>query len=272
LQYTLPFTFLFFRNKAGQVELTPTYPSLAKKDAILSPLLKYAMKGLSFLDVGGNYGYFCAKAMLYGADSAMLVDMDTTYTDIATKIYKHIGQPVSEIDIRNTRLGDLSAHTHPLETHSADVVLALALIHWSFNCSETRGSMAKTIGSLALRAKHLLIIEWIDPLDQAIQNENHLGVGRDAGGVDTSGDSTDTPISLESSPYTYSEFRRVMVSIFGCVQEIGEISPTRRIFVGMRTRGYQDARGGLDNGRYKKVEEWIDQNHQCQWGFDGVQI
>jgi hypothetical protein len=219
------------------------------------------MSGLSILDVGGNYGYFCAKAILYGAESAMLVDMDTTYTDIATKIYKHIGQPVSEIDIRNTRLGDLDA---PSEIQSADVVLALALMHWSFNCSEARGSMAKTVGSLALRAKKMLIIEWIDPLDQAIQNENHLGVGRDAGGVDKSGDSTDIPLSLESSPYTYSEFRRVMKSIFHCVKEIGGVSPTRRVFIGMRLKGrQQDGGKSMGSMKYNRMEEWMEENYSC---------
>ena len=239
-----------------------------KKDEILSPLLKNTMKGLSLIDVGGNFGYFCAKAISYGGESAVLVDMDTSYTNLAKDLYAYIGEPLSTISVENRRLRDLQQDT---DAYSADVVIALALIHWSYNCSETRGSLAKTIGSLALRANKMLIIEWIDPMDMAILNENHLGENtrrgefEDISPEDAAIEITNTSlISLTSSPYTFTEFRRVMRRTFDCVREIGRVSPTRRIFAGIAGKGrnsYDDR--SLGSGRHDNIQGWFVTQYGC---------
>ena len=254
------------KNSNAEIEITPLSDALRQKDIIMSPILKSLVPGLSVLDVGGNYGYFCAKSMEYGAAGATLVDMDRKYTDIARKIYSHIGQPFSSIDIKNNRLRDISNDSD--DVFSSDVVIALALIHWSYNCSESRGSLAKTIGSLALRAKKVLIIEWIDPADAAIQNENHLGLGGTF--AESTADNfkgevhiTNTSlISRSSSPYMLDEFLRVMKRVFWCVTELGIISPTRRIFIGVRCKGrHQTGDHHLDSAKYTRVNEWT--RHIC---------
>lgn len=262
--------FTIFRTAAGGIELSPLSEGLRKKDDILSPLLRNTMNGLSLIDVGGNFGYFCAKSMSYGGRSAVLVDMDTSYTVIAKDMYSYIGGPLSKITVENKRLRDLQQENAP---YSADVVIALALIHWSYNCSETRGSLAKTIGSLALRANKMLIIEWIDPMDMAILNENHLGENTRRGEMseddispeDAATEITNTSlVSLTHSPYTFTEFRRVMRRTFDCVREIGQVSPTRRIFAGITGKGrnsYDDS--SLGSGRHDSIQDWFITQYGC---------
>jgi hypothetical protein len=186
---------------------------------------------------------------------------------LARDMYAHLGPPLTRIDVHNTRLKDLAAD--PAAPQSADIVIALALIHWSYNCSETRGSLAKTIGTLAVRARKVLIIEWIDPTDMVIQMENHLGVGHEElGGTNASTGAGASGIDgFESSPYSLAEFRRVLMRIFGCVSELGAVSPTRRLFLAMRVTGRHysenligDAVSDIVGSKYDRLTAFIKQN------------
>lgn len=264
--------FSLYRNEGGGLELMPLNEGLQQKDAVLSPLLSSIMKGLSIIDVGGNFGFFSVRCMLYGATAATVVDMDTTHSLIAREMYVYMGEPVSRINIQNMKLKDI---TQDQIGYSADVVMALAFIHWSYNCSEANGNLAKTIGQLALRARKILIIEWVDPMDPAIQHENHLGTGfdlaLDSSALQENPEYDDINIrntsltSLNQSSYSFTEFRRVMGRSFECVREVGRVSPTRRIFVGVRGRGRSlDSRGEVDlPGLYDAAHDYFKSNFGC---------
>ncbi len=55
--------------------------------------------------------------------------MDKAYTDHTVDILAHIGEPyISQMTIRNIKLEE--------DREKVDIVIALALIHWIFSCSE----------------------------------------------------------------------------------------------------------------------------------------
>lgn len=129
------------------VKLLPLSSKLQEESNVLVPILSLVAKDMTILDIGGNYGYFSALSVAYGAKAATIVDMDTTYTRKATEIYSFLGPLFSDrIHVQNKKLSQM-------DDDSADIVIALALIHWSFNCSESAGNLARTVGRLAWRAK-----------------------------------------------------------------------------------------------------------------------
>ena len=56
----------------------------------------------------------------------------------------------------------------------SDVVVAGAIIHWVYSCTSAFGSLESIIEYLASHTKHVLIIEWVSPNDQAIREFKHL--------------------------------------------------------------------------------------------------
>ena len=51
----------------------------------------------------------------------------------------------------------------------SDIVLALALIHWIYSCTASFGDLHGIIERFAKLTKYMLIIEWVEPDDQAIK-------------------------------------------------------------------------------------------------------
>ena len=217
-------------RKAGGIQFTPLSIALSEKSDVVSPVIRQVAKGMTVLDIGGNYGFFSALSVAYGAESATIVDMDKRYTTKASEMYEFLGSPFSErIDIQNKKLSEMN-------DFSADVVIALALVHWSFNCSETTGNLARTIGHLARRAKKLLIVEWIEPYDPAIQLKNHLSQKH----LLMTSIVDDNP-DIGSSMYSFANFNNTMRRIFKCANCFQELkqqvsTPSRRIFVGIHMK------------------------------------
>lgn len=184
----------------SHVELNPLSIKLQEKSDALKLFLREVVKDMTILDIGGNYGYFSAISVMYGAKSATVIDMDKAYTTKAAEIYNFLGPPFSDrIHVQNKKLGQM-------DDDSADIVIALALIHWSFNCSETTGNLARTVGHLAKRAKKVLIIEWVEPDDW----KNHLS---QPVSITTS---RDDDVDIASASYSYKIFALTMKKIFQC--------------------------------------------------------
>lgn len=186
------------------MELNPLSIKLQEKSDALKLFLREVVKDMTILDIGGNYGYFSAISVMYGAKSATVIDMDKAYTTKAAEIYNFLGPPFSDrIHVQNKKLGQM-------DDDSADIVIALALIHWSFNCSETTGNLARTVGHLAKRAKKVLIIEWVEPDDPCIKWKNHLS---QPVSITTS---RDDDVDIASASYSYKIFALTMKKIFQC--------------------------------------------------------
>jgi len=131
-------------------------------------ILRHAhLSNATLIDIGGNAGYFTWLAVDHGASWGTIVEADPAA--IAA------GQRVQQLgSLRRTatqyRPFKWLTSTPP---PTADVVLALAIVHWLFSCSETLGSLADVVSFLRSLTAQQLFIEWIDPQDPAISGFHH---------------------------------------------------------------------------------------------------
>jgi hypothetical protein len=199
------------RPVAGVV-IQPTSRPLGAKDRLISPILRATVRGLSVMDVGGNFGFFCLRSLQFGASAATLVDMDTAYTDAAQQVVAHLGPPFSDrLAVRNIKLEEVA----PAQ---ADVVVALALIHWVYSCSEGSSSLARALGRLSRAARKVLVVEWVDPLDPVIvqhrhsQNQHQHQKQRNPEVVSPNNVSATLDEGF-TSDYTFQEFNKVIFQL-----------------------------------------------------------
>ena len=120
-----------------------------------------------------------------------------------------------------------AVHGNVADWHEpADIVVALALVHWLYNCTAAFGSLSAVVERLASLAGDALIVEWVDPADPAIDFFGHLSW--DAG--------------TRAGPYNREVFERELGRHFARVRPIGDVSPTRRLFLAMKRRHDIDLR------------------------------
>ncbi|HTT69718.1 MAG TPA: phosphotransferase [Anaeromyxobacteraceae bacterium] len=182
---------------------------LAGKEALLGPVLsRRYMAGRSILDLGGNNGYFALRALRAGASAATVVDMDEQCIRNVEQLAAHLpGLPV------HPRLANLEDWREP-----ADGVFALALIHWVYSCTARLLSLERILERLAGLARDFLVVEWVDPEDPLVRSFLH----------------TEVEGGLPSEPYTSEQFSTALANRFPRVELLGELSPTRRIFLASR--------------------------------------
>lgn len=196
-QYTLTTT--------GVVAAKQSY-DLDKKIHMLDTLLyRDALTGKSFLDLGAAGGFFTFHAAIMGAD-AIAVDIDEKHLNIIRQVAQHL-----HFDNVRVARKNIDEWTEP-----ADYVNALAIIHWIYSCTSIMGSMEKMIAFLRGLTREVLIVEWIDPEDVAIQTFGHLDFNRQ----DSDGS------------YRRDHFIDALNHQFGCVKSLGESrAGTREIFL-----------------------------------------
>jgi SAM-dependent methyltransferase len=180
--------------------------SLRRKRELLYGYLKPRfLSQRSLLDLGANSGFFSFWAIQQGSSKVTALDTDEKYLEILETAKSHL--LFSNLDIVNVNVSDWK--------EPADNVLALALIHWVYSCTSLFGSLDSVIRRFAEISKYMLIVEWIDPSDPAIQFFHHL---------DWNKNSTD-------SPYSFEAFEQALQKYFVRYQKIGDVSSTRSLYV-----------------------------------------
>lgn len=197
--------------------LTTTFVSILKSDQNL--LKKYGylqhfinhhyLQGRSFLDLGANAGFFCFLALQNGAVKATALDIDQEYLFMIMKARDILG--FDNLKVVNRNVSDWN--------EPGDVVLAMALVHWIYSCTANYGSLDSVVEKLASLTNYILIIEWVDPSDPAIEFFKH----------------TQWNQSNISEPYDYLMFLKALSDHFSSYELIGEISDTRRVFIAYKT-------------------------------------
>jgi hypothetical protein len=191
------------------INVSPNDSALQIKYNLLAPYFqqKY-MKFRTLLDLGANAAFFSFWALQKGADKAIAVDIDEDYLKI-------VQEAKNTFDINNL---DIVKSNIINWQESADVVMALALVHWVYSCSATFGSLDSVINKIAELTNYIAFIEWVDPSDNAIQFFNHTQWNQDT---------VEGPFNLESFEAALSQhFRRYAV--------VGDVSPTRKIYVAFK--------------------------------------
>jgi tRNA A-37 threonylcarbamoyl transferase component Bud32 len=166
------------------------------------------------LDLGASAGFFALWALREGAKSATCVDMDPAYVEITQSLSKHFG-------IEN--LTSVHANVDAWET-PADIVIALALVHWLYSCTSTFGSLDAVIGKLAALTNYMLVVEWIDPDDGAVQWFGHVRWNAD----------------LTDGRYDVERFEAALAKHFVRFTRLGPTMEHRSLYVAYKTASNVD--------------------------------
>jgi hypothetical protein len=188
----------------------PKDQSLSRKQHLLAPYFtSHLLRQRTILDLGANNAFFSLWGLHSGAAAATAVDMDPQCHTLVSRVAGHL-------NIRNLRFVEANIQEW---NEPADVVLALALVHWVYSCTADFGSLDAVIAWLASLSRHALIVEWIAPQDSAIANHHH----------------TDFNPQSHHQPYSYGAFRAALAKYFPSVTYLGHVTDTRPLFLAKKT-------------------------------------
>jgi hypothetical protein len=142
----------------------PIDKRLIIKSKIISSIYRQLLPSCKSLnDLGCNSGYFSILALNTGFETVNAVDHDDEYLQIIHRIKSEF---LLSLNIFHMKSSDYLV--------KADVTLALSLIHWIFSCTDIHGNVENIIKHLSQITNKVLILEWIDPKDEAIKQFNHI--------------------------------------------------------------------------------------------------
>ncbi|HCR86480.1 MAG TPA: hypothetical protein DIV86_07365 [Alphaproteobacteria bacterium] len=192
------------------IQPSVTDTSLQKKYNLLYPFFKprYIEKR-TILDLGANSAFYCFWALQQKAIKATAVDIDEEYLDMVRKAKDYLD--FENLNVVNANVMDINS--------PSDIVIALALVHWIYSCTALTGSLDAVVKKLANLTNYMLIVEWIEPDDAAIQFFKHINFNEN--------------IIIE--PYTQEAFNSALKKYFKKVIEIGDISSSRKLFAAFCT-------------------------------------
>lgn len=195
------------QRSLSSLALYPSEPGrLSSRFNRLYPYLQN-VDGKTFLDLGCNAGFWSLRAALNGAE-VTAVDMDPHVSIALDLAACWIGVESPEV---MERISVFTDHI-PTLIHPHDVVCALAIIHWLYDCTAEVGSLEGIVGYLAGHANKVLIVEWIAAEDENIKEYKHLG----------------DPVPKE---WTEENFVGYLEGYFKTVTRLGEASPHRVIYL-----------------------------------------
>lgn len=137
-----------------------------------------------------------------GYDNIIALDHDLEYLKILNSI-------ISELEIINIKP---TKYSFGDDFESSDVVVMLALIHWIYSCTSLYGSFDLIFEYLSNHVSYYLIIEWIDPTDNAIKLFNHIKFNTD----------------IIETDYTEVNFRKSIEKNIGDILKIYDVDGSSR--------------------------------------------
>jgi hypothetical protein len=209
----------YVATKRGLLVL-PEDCSLQRKRQLLAPFFhpRYLAER-EVLDVGAQGGFFCFWALQAGASRAVALEMDKQYVTMLEQARSHLG--LSKLRVV---CGTVGSWAQP-----ADVVVALGLVQGTSSYTESFVDLDALVEHLAGLTRYMLIVEWIDPADPAIQLMDHLHRNP----------------RLERGPHDREAFERSLAAHFERFQVIGDVGETRSLYVAWRTSHEIDLSGPL---------------------------
>ncbi len=124
----------------------------------------------SYADLGCSNGVLPFSMAERGLSNILAADHDLDCVNVIERVSARSGL---EVEARHYRFGDAIG--------KYDVVSALAIIHWIWNCTAKYESFDAIFEYLCSICNEYLIIEWVDPEDVAIQKFRHLDFGNKEG-------------------------------------------------------------------------------------------
>jgi serine/threonine protein kinase len=190
------------------------------KQDLLADLFKASyLTDRTVLDLGANNGFYSFWSLQGGASEVVAIDIDKEYLGNVRSARDHLG--FENLRVVESNVSDWN--------ESADIVISLALVHWLYTCTATMGSLTRVVEFLSSLTDYMLIVEWIEPNDPAIEFLDHLNWNPD----------------YVEEPYTLSNFEQALKASFARVEIVGDVSPTRRLYAAYRQKNTIDKRNPL---------------------------
>lgn len=171
------------------------------------------------LDLGANAGFHSFWALQMGAEKVIAVDIDKDYLEMLKEAKIKLSFDNLEIEEANVKDWE----------KPADIVFAIALVHWLYSCTSLFGSLDDVIKKLRQLTKYMLVVEWIAPEDPAITFFHHLDYNKE----------------IIREKYTLEAFEAALGRYFERYELIGPISTTRIIYIAFCSPGEIDLSGPL---------------------------
>ncbi len=190
-----------------------------KSDLLSSYFTPRYLAGRTVLDLGASAGFFCFLALRGGAEKVIALDMDMQYLALLKKAREKFG--FHNLDIIHANIADWK--------QPVDVTVVLALVHWIYSCTAVYGNLDAIVKKLSSLTGYMSIIEWVEPSDAAIEFFHH----------------TEWNSEHITGPYNRDEFERALGRHFKRYVCIGEIIPTRKIYIAFNTPLELDFSGPL---------------------------
>jgi SAM-dependent methyltransferase len=128
---------------------TPTNHRTIPKWQTIKSIWPEIIQGNSFIDIGASMGFFCFKAIEFGAIKAIGIEDNSNYFNAVKGVS---GDIIEYHKLRFPNIEDLKA----------DVVMALSVIHHILQ-NNTIENVSRKLSSITNKT---LIIEWIDKNDR----------------------------------------------------------------------------------------------------------
>lgn len=187
------------------IEITPTDAGLVQKKRLTNKIFYSEwIQDKTVMDIGANSAFFCYHSLFKGAKHATAVEMDTTYVEMLRAAKNHIG--IKDLSILDKNVMDVE--------ENAELVFAFALIHWIYSCTSDYGSLDLSIKKLASLTNEVLVIEWIEPEDEAIKFFKHIEWNQD----------------IITEEYSKENFENSLSKHFDSWEIVGDIKSTRKLY------------------------------------------
>jgi serine/threonine protein kinase len=180
-------------------------PYINSRQQLMSPLFspRY-LAHRSFMDLSANPGFHCFWALKKGAEKATAVDIDEKYLETIKETKSRLG--LDNLDIEEADIVNWN--------RSADIVIALKLIHWVYSCAALCCSLDAAIIKLRQLTTYMAIVEWVAPEDPAIESLHNL----------------DSNKEIVKRAYNAEDFKAALSRNFARIEVLGDVSSTRRLY------------------------------------------
>jgi serine/threonine protein kinase len=198
----------------------PRHPETQAKASLMAAWMSPRfLAGRDVLDLGGNAAFHSLWALQQGALHATVVDIDGGALENGKRAAAHVGIPA--LSVAATNVADW--------TEPADVVLALALVHWAYSCTALFGSASAFVERIASLTRYLAFVEWVAPADRVVAEFGHL----------------EWNAASVAAPYTEVDFLASLNRAFARVVVVGDVSATRRVYAAFRVPNEIDLSGSV---------------------------
>lgn len=185
--------------------ITATGSYQGKFEYIKKFLLKVANECHSMSDIGASNGLISFTGHVAGYLPVYALDHDLECVNLINAMATFLN--IKSVTAKGYSFGQ--------EHEKTDIVIAGALIHWIYSCTATYGNFDSIMAEFQKIVGKYLIIEWVDPLDVAIQGFKHTSFNK----------------NVITEAYNETNFVNSLKSHFSSVEKVFDVKDTRRLYL-----------------------------------------